>query len=188
MTVHRWTVTTLRRGVVLPCAPRNARWPIATHHPVVPSVHSTSVSPAPYPPVTPVHPRVTDTDTVAAVVVAVYCFAAHTSTPGRSRVNPRALVRCSTVHQPSTRRQRRRFAPECGGRRNQHDSSTPAHFVRLDETRPTSILGPCITASSTAARLIPSGFRLSTLHFCALYVYAIPEPYLISHQQLLPRT
>ena len=29
------TATTLRRGVVLPCAPRNARWPIATHHPAV---------------------------------------------------------------------------------------------------------------------------------------------------------
>jgi len=48
MIAHRWTATTLRRGVVLPCAPRNARWPIATHHPVFPSVHSASVSPAPF--------------------------------------------------------------------------------------------------------------------------------------------
>ena len=101
MIVHRWTATTLRRGVVLPCAPRNARWPIATHHPVVASVHSASVSPAPYPLVTPVHPRVTDTDTAAAVVVAVHCFAARTSTSGRSQMTPRALLRCSTVRQPS---------------------------------------------------------------------------------------
>jgi len=103
MIVHRWTATTLCRGVVLPCAPRNARWPIATHHPVIPSVHSASISPAPYPLVTPVHPRITDTDTVAAVVVAVHCFAARTSTSRRSRVKPRALLRCSTVRQPSTR-------------------------------------------------------------------------------------
>ena len=135
--VHRWTATTLSRGVVLPCAPRSARWPITTHHPVVPSVNSASVSPAPYPLATPVHPRVTDTDTVAAVVVAVHCFAARTSTSGRSRVKPRALLRCSTVRQPtSTRRQRRRFAPECGGRRSQHDDPpAPAHFeVGCDET------------------------------------------------------
>ena len=37
------TATTLRRCVVLSSAPRDARWPIATHHPVFPS-HITHIS------------------------------------------------------------------------------------------------------------------------------------------------
>ena len=41
------TATTLRRCVVLSSAPRDARWPIATHHPVVPSPLFSSVTPFP---------------------------------------------------------------------------------------------------------------------------------------------
>jgi len=89
MIVHRWTATTLRRGVVLSCAPRSARWPIATHHPVVPSVHSASVSPAPYPLATPVHPRVTDT------VAAVYTYNTHTQGTAITITSP--LPTTSTV-------------------------------------------------------------------------------------------
>jgi len=38
------TATRLRRCVVLSSAPRDARWPIATHHPVVPSILFPSVT------------------------------------------------------------------------------------------------------------------------------------------------
>jgi len=104
------------------------------HHAVIPSVLPPSVSPAPYPLAPPVRPRVTDP--VAAVVVAVHCFAAGTCTSGRSPVHPSALLRCLAVRQPSTQGQRQGFAPECGGRRNQRgDPPAPAHSeVGCDET------------------------------------------------------
>ena len=62
-------------------------------------------------------------------------LAAGTCTSGRSPVHPSALLRCLAVRRPSTQGQRQRFAPECGGRRNQRDSPTPAHSeVGCDET------------------------------------------------------
>jgi len=69
-------------------------------------------------------PRVADT--VAAVVLAVHCFAAGTRASGPSRLHPRALLRCSAVRQPGTQGQRRRFTYECGGRRNQRGPMAPA--------------------------------------------------------------
>jgi len=58
---------TLRRGVVLSRAPRDARWPIATHHPALPCLLSFLVSPPPHLLVSPAR-RVTDT--VSALAVA----------------------------------------------------------------------------------------------------------------------
>ena len=50
-------------------------------------------------------------------------------------VHPSALLRCLAVRQPSTQGQRQGCAPECGGRRNQHDPPAPAHSeVGCDET------------------------------------------------------
>jgi len=74
------------------------------------SVLPPSVSPAPYPLVPPVRPRVTDP--VAAIVVAVHRFAAGTCTSGRSPVHPSALLRCLAVRQPSTQGPRGSYNPE----------------------------------------------------------------------------
>jgi len=60
--------STLRRGVFLSRAPRDARWPASTHHPTLPSLLSPLVSPPPHPLVSPARPRVTDT--VSALAVA----------------------------------------------------------------------------------------------------------------------
>ena len=86
------TATTLRRCVILSSAPRDARWPIATHHPVVPSPLFPSVTHFPSSLLSAARLRPGATNTTLAVV-AVHGLAVGARPFSASQLVPSALVR-----------------------------------------------------------------------------------------------
>jgi len=125
------TAATLRRCVVLLSAPRDARWPIATHHPVDPSPLFPSVTHFPSSLFSAARLRPGATDATLAVV-AVHGLDAGARPSSASQLVPSALVRTAADLLSDALGQPRRPVPTTVGSSNK--CCTPA-IPKSSETR-----------------------------------------------------
>jgi len=160
------TATTLRRCAVLSSAPRDARWPIATHHPFVPSPLFPSVTPFPSSLLSAARLRPGATDATLAVV-AVHGLAVGARPSSASQLVPSALVRPAADLPSDALGQPRQPVNLCPRRLAAATSAAPRRFpspLRLDVTSPSALLKPRVTAAATSSRELTS--RLPAISAC----------------------
>jgi len=122
------TATTLRRCVVLSSAPRDARWPIATHHPVVPSPLFPSVTHFPSSFLSAARLRPGATDATLAVV-AVHGLAVEVRPSSASQqLVPSALVRTAADLPSDALGQPRRPVPTTVGSSNKCGTRVDGYY------------------------------------------------------------
>ena len=157
--VQRALATTLRRCVVLSRAPCDARRPIATHHPAVPSPLFPSVTHFPSFLLSAARLRPGATNATLAVV-AVHGLDVRAQPSSASQLIPSALVRTAADLLSDAHGQPRRTVPTMVGRSNK--CCTPA-IPKSSETRCDEPLRALKTTRNCGSDLLPRHANLTSV-------------------------